>query len=112
MYFGFGARTVAQSSLFQTGWFVESLLSQTLIIHIIRTRRLAFIESHASLPLTVMSLVVCVIGVGLPYSALAAGLGLTPLPLSYWPILTAMILAYLTLTHLMKIWLHKRFGVE
>jgi len=112
MYFGFGARTVAQASLFQTGWFVESLLSQTLIIHIIRTRRLAFIESRASLPLTMMSLVVCLIGIVLPYSALAPGLQLMPLPTLYWPILLGMILAYLALTHLMKIWLHKRFGVD
>jgi P-type Mg2+ transporter len=112
LYFGFGARTLAQASLFQSGWFVESLLSQTLIIHIIRTHRLAFIESRASLPLTVMSIVVCLIGIALPYSALAPGLQLTPLPLAYWPILLAMILAYLALTHLMKMWLHRRFGVE
>jgi Mg2+-importing ATPase len=112
MYFGFGARTVAQASLFQSGWFVESLLSQTLIIHIIRTRRLAFIESRASLPLTVMSIVVCLIGIVLPYSALAPGLQLMPLPTTYWPILLAMIMAYLALTHLMKIWLHRRFAVD
>jgi Mg2+-importing ATPase len=112
LYFGFGARTPAQASLFQSGWFVESLLSQTLIIHIIRTHRLAFIESRASLPLTVMSIVVCLIGIALPYSVLAPGLQLTPLPLAYWPILLAMIVAYLTLTHLMKIWLHRRFGVD
>ncbi len=112
MYFGFGARTLAQASLFQSGWFVESLLSQTLIIHIIRTRRLAFIESRASLPLTVMSIAVCLIGIALPYSVLAPGLQLTPLPAAYWPILLAMILAYLALTHLMKIWLHRRFAVD
>jgi P-type Mg2+ transporter len=112
MYFGFGARTGAQASLFQSGWFVESLLSQTLIIHIIRTGRLAFIESRASLPLTVMSIGVCLIGIILPYSPLAPGLQLTPLPMSYWPILLAMILTYLALTHLMKKWLHQRFGVE
>jgi Mg2+-importing ATPase len=88
------------------------LLSQTLIIHIIRTRRLAFIESRASLPLTVMSIVVCVIGIALPYSALAPGLQLMPLPTAYWPILLAMIMAYLVLTHLMKIWLHKRFAAD
>jgi P-type Mg2+ transporter len=91
---------------------VESLLSQTLIIHIIGTRRVAFIESRASLPLTVMSVVVCLIGIALPYSALAPGLQLMPLPTTYWPILLAMIMAYLALTHLMKIWLHRRFRVD
>ena len=81
-------------------------------MHIIRTHRLAFVESRASLPLSVMSIVVCMIGIALPYSALAPGLQLTPLPPANWPILSAMILAYLALTHLMKVWLHRRFGLE
>jgi Mg2+-importing ATPase len=112
MYYIFDARTLAQASLFQTGWFVESLLSQTLIIHIIRTRRLAFIESHASLPLLLTGLVTCSIGIWLPYSPFAHALGLEQLPALYWPLLAAMLLAYLTLTHVMKIWFHRRFGLD
>ncbi|MDB6046797.1 MAG: mgtA [Gammaproteobacteria bacterium] len=112
LYFVFGAKTVAQASLFQTGWFVESLVSQTLIIHIIRTRRLAFIESRASPALLLTSLVVCAVGVWLPYSPFASALGFEALPLLYWPILGVMILVYLGLTHLTKSWFHRRFGLD
>jgi Mg2+-importing ATPase len=111
MWFLFGAKTIAQASLFQTGWFVESLLSQTLIIHIIRTRKLAFIESRASLPLLLTSLAICCVAVALPYSVLGDALMLRPLPILYWPILAAILLAYIALTHVMKIWFHRRFGL-
>ena len=67
-------------SLFQTGWFVESLLSQTLIVHVIRTGKIPFLQSRASLPLMVTTLSICVLGVWLPYSHFAAALGFTPLP--------------------------------
>jgi P-type Mg2+ transporter len=112
MYFIFGAQTLAGASLFQTGWFVESLLSQTLIIHVIRTRRIAFIESRASVPLLLTSLTVCGIGIWLPFSPLAHALGLTPLPPRYWLILAGMLAAYLALTHMMKSWFHRRFGLN
>jgi Mg2+-importing ATPase len=111
LYFVFGASTVAQASLFQTGWFVESIISQTLIIHVIRTRRLAFIESRASVALTLTTLAVCLVGVWLPYSPFAGALGFVPLPRAYWPILTGMVVVYLALTHLMKRWFHRRFGL-
>jgi Mg2+-importing ATPase len=112
MYFVFRASTPAQASLFQTGWFVESLLSQTLIIHIIRTRRLAFIESRASVPLLLTGLATCSVGIWLPYSPFAQALGFRQLPALYWPLLAAMLLAYLALTHLMKMWFHRRFGLD
>jgi Mg2+-importing ATPase len=112
MFFIFGARTPAQASLFQTGWFVESLLSQTLIIHIIRTRRLAFIESNASVPLLLTGLAACAVGIWLPYSPFARALGFQSLPPLYWPLLAAMLLTYLVLTHLMKVWFHRRFGLD
>ncbi len=101
MYFIFGATTVAQAALFQTGWFVESLLSQTLIIHVIRTRRLAFIESRASMPLLLTGLAACSVGIWLPYSPVARALGFVHLPALYWPLLGAMLLSYLALTHVM-----------
>ena len=64
-------------SLFQTGWFVESLLTQTLIIHVIRTNRIPFIQSRASWPLTLTTLAIMAIGALLPFSPLAGPLGLT-----------------------------------
>ena len=112
MYFIFGARTIASASLFQTGWFVESLLSQTLIIHIIRTRHIAFVESRASLPLMLTSLAICTIGIWLPFSPFAHALGFTSLPPLYWLILAGMLAAYLALTHVMKIWFYRRFGLS
>ena len=100
------------ASLFQTGWFVESLLSQTLIVHVIRTGRIPFFQSQASLPLIVTSVSICLLGMWLPFSNFAEALGFTPLPQGYWLALAAMLLAYLTLTQLMKTWLIKRFGLN
>jgi len=100
------------ASLFQTGWFVESLLTQTLIVHIIRTRRIPFIESRASLPMTVTTLTVMGIGAWLPYSPFAGALGLVALPAVFWAWIASFLLTYATLTHLVKTWFMKRFGAE
>jgi Mg2+-importing ATPase len=99
-------------SLFQTGWFVESLLSQTLIVHVIRTGKIPFFQSQASLPLMVTSISICFVGMWLPFSNLAPALGFTALPHGYWLALATMLLAYLTLTQLMKTWLIRRFGLS
>ena len=112
MFFVFGARTPAQAALFQTGWFVESILSQTLIIHVLRTRHLAFIHSRASLPLTLTTVSACLLAIALVYSPLAPALGFVPLPALYWPLLGALLIAYFVLTHLMKRWLHRHLGLE
>ncbi|MCC6581476.1 MAG: magnesium-translocating P-type ATPase [Phycisphaeraceae bacterium] len=97
-----------KASLFQTGWFVESLLTQTLIIHIIRTRKIPFIQSRASWPLTMTSLIIGVVGIGLVYSPLASSLDFTPLPPLYWPLLAGILLGYTLLTQGMKVWLMRR----
>ncbi|HVN72121.1 MAG TPA: HAD-IC family P-type ATPase, partial [Desulfomonilia bacterium] len=96
--------------LFQTGWFVESLLTQTLIVHIIRTKRLPFIQSRASLPMTFTTLVIMIIGMWLPYSPIAASFGFVPLPISYWAWIASFLLMYGVLTHKVKSWFFKRFG--
>lgn len=111
IYWGFGAQTPAQAALFHTGWFVESLLSQTLIIHIIRTGKIPFLESRASLPLMLTSLSICAVGVWLPYSPLAGFLGLVALPWHYWPWVTGFLLCYLTLTHSVMGWVRRRFSL-
>ena len=74
--------TRANASLFQTGWFVESLLTQTLIIHIIRTNRIPFLQSRASWQLMVTTAAIMAIGVWLPFSPIGPWLGFTPLPRS------------------------------
>jgi Mg2+-importing ATPase len=98
-------------SLFQTGWFVESLLTQTLIIHIIRTARIPFIESHASPALIATTVVICTIGMTLPFTWAGAALGFAPLPWPYWPLVATMLVAYAILTHLAKVWFIRRWGL-
>jgi Mg2+-importing ATPase len=88
--------------LFHTGWFVESLLTQTLIVHIIRTNRIPFIQSRASLAMTLTTLLVMAIGVVLPYTPFASFFGLVPLPAIYWAWIALFLLCYAVLTHLIK----------
>ena len=79
-------------SLFQTGWFVESLLTQTLIIHIIRTAKIPFIESRASAPLITTTIIICCRrDQRCPLPGPAAALGFTPLPWLYWPLVAGML---------------------
>ncbi len=111
LWFVFKAHAPEQAALFQTGWFVESLLSQTLIVHVIRTGKLPFLESRASLPLTLTGIVICLIGALLPYSPLAPRFGFEPLPGTYWLWLSAIIAAYLVLTQWVKSRLMRRFGL-
>jgi Mg2+-importing ATPase len=95
----------SRASVFQTGWFVESLMTQTLVIHIIRTNKIPFLQSRASWPLTVTTLSIMAFGAWLPYSPLAPALGLARLPGMYWPILLLTLVAYTGLTQAVKIWL-------
>jgi len=98
----------SRAPVFQTAWFVESLMTQTLIIHVIRTNRIPFIQSRASLPLTITTLSIMALGVWLPYSPLASSLGLAHLPGLYWPILMVTLLCYVGLTQLTKVWLLRK----
>lgn len=110
MIWGFQALAPGGEALFHTGWLVESLLSQTVIIHVIRTSRLPFVQSRASTPLMWTSLAVCAVGVYLPYSPLAPSLGLVALPWAYWPALALILLSYMGAMHLMKRWFARRYG--
>ena len=96
--------------LFQTGWFVESLLTQTLIVHIIRTRRIPFLGSRASLHLTLTTLTIMAIGALLPYSRFAGTLGMVPLPAVYWAWIGGFLFSYAFLTHISKTWFFNRYG--
>jgi Mg2+-importing ATPase len=87
---------------------VESLLTQTLVIHVIRTHRLPFVQSRASPALTATSLAVAALGVWLPYSPLAGPLHLTALPPLYWPLLVATLFLYVLLAQAVKTWLLRR----
>ncbi|MEJ5359761.1 MAG: magnesium-translocating P-type ATPase [Desulfobacterales bacterium] len=96
--------------LFQTGWFVESLLTQTLIVHIIRTRRIPFFGSRASAHLTMTTLTIMAIGAWLPYSPFADDLGMVPLPAVYWAWIALFLATYSVLTHGVKTWFFNRYG--
>jgi P-type Mg2+ transporter len=97
--------------LFHTGWFVESLMTQTLIIHVIRTNLVPFIQSRASWQLTMTTLLIMAFGCYLPYSPLADALGFVALPPLYWPILLATLVCYVGLTQLVKTWLIRKAWV-
>jgi Mg2+-importing ATPase len=108
MLYMFGCWDKDRASLFQTGWFVESLLTQTLIIHIIRTNRIPFIQSRASWPLILTTAIIMCVGAGLPYSSLGPTLGFVPLPALYWPVVAATLVAYVVLTQAAKTWLFRK----
>jgi Mg2+-importing ATPase len=103
------AQAAAHSqSLFQTGWFVESLLTQSLIIHVIRTNKIPFLQSRASPFVTAMSVITAAIGISIPFSFLGRYLGFTTLPLLYWPLLALTLLCYMLLTQAVKVLLLRR----
>jgi P-type Mg2+ transporter len=98
------------AALFHTGWFVESVFTQTLIIHVIRTNKLPFIQSRASTPLIVTSVLIAGVAAVLPFTPLAPALGFVPLPPLYWLLLFLMLAAYIVLTQVVKTWFFRKFG--
>jgi Mg2+-importing ATPase len=108
MLYVFNCWDPTRASLFQTGWFVESLMTQTLIIHVIRTNKIPFLQSRASLALTATTLSIMAFGMWLPYSPMASALGFTHLPPMYWPILMLTLLGYVGLTQIVKVWLLRK----
>src|ERR1039457_138795 len=97
-------------SLFQTGWFVESLLTQTMIVHIIRTRRVPFFGSCASTHLMLTTLVIMSVACWLPYSRVAGALGMVPLPAIFWAWIAGFLVTYGVLTRFVKTWFFNRYG--
>ncbi|MBX3394423.1 MAG: magnesium-translocating P-type ATPase [Phycisphaerae bacterium] len=97
-----------RASVFQTGWFVESLLTQTLIIYVIRTRKIPFLQSRASWPLMVTTTCIMAVGLAIPFSVIGPHLGFTHLPPLYWLLLSGITVGYLLLTQSVKTWLVRR----
>jgi P-type Mg2+ transporter len=96
------------AALFHTGWFVESLMTQTLIVHVIRTNLIPFIQSRASWQLTTTTIIIMALGVYLPFSPLATFLGFVPLPPLFWTLLLLTLVCYVALTQIVKVWLLKK----
>lgn len=98
----FGANTVAEQGLFQAGWFLVGLISQTLVVHIVRTEKLPFIQSRASWPLIISSLAAIVVGLVIATTSLRGAFDFTALPVSYWPWLIGILIAYMITTEVAK----------
>jgi Mg2+-importing ATPase len=110
MWWVFSANTPAEQGLFQSGWFVVGLLTQTLIVHMIRTPRLPFIESRASATLTAMTGAIVLLGLWLPMGPLAGYFKLQALPPAFFGWLAGILVGYALLTTLMKRYYIRRFG--
>jgi len=110
LWYGFGANAPSHQAFFQSGWFVESLLTQTLIVHMIRTRRIPFVQSAASAPVLGLTTAIIAIGIAIPYTALGRHLGMVELPLEYFGWLAATLIAYCVLTQLVKTIYMRRFA--
>jgi len=110
MWFVFGANSPAHQSLFQSGWFVEGLLTQTLIVHVIRTNKIPFLQSRAAPALTLTTLGVMAVGILIPFSPLASKVGFAPLPIPYFGFLALTLLSYCVLTQFIKSWFIRKFG--
>lgn len=111
LWFVFSANTPAAQSFFQSGWFIEGLLSQTLIVHMIRTQRIPFIQSRATAPVILLTTTIMLIAVIFPFTSIGKSVGLQGLPLSYFPLLIAVLLGYCALTQIVKTFYIRKFKV-
>lgn len=110
MWYVFAANTPEMQSLFQSGWFIESLLSQTLVVHMLRTQKIPFIQSTAALPVLLTTGAVCVLGILIPFSPLGAAVGLQPLPWAYFGWLVATLVSYCVVAQTVKTVYIRKFG--
>ncbi|KRF01989.1 magnesium-translocating P-type ATPase [Frateuria sp. Soil773] len=110
LWYYFGANGPEHQALFQSGWFIEGLLSQTLIVHMIRTRRIPFVQSIAAAPVLALTLATIVAGLLVPFTVFGAKIGMVPLPPAYFAWLAATLACYCVLTQAMK-WVYiRRYG--
>lgn len=99
-------------SLFQTGWFVESILTQTLIVHVIRSSKIPFLQTWASKPLLATTITIMAISIYLPFSPIGKNLGFVKLPILFWPLLILILLSYVVLTQIIKTIYIKKFRLN
>ncbi len=111
MWFVFKANSVESQSLFQSGWFIEGLLSQTLIVHMIRTQKVPFIQSTAAWPVLITTAVIITIGIIIPFTPIGHSIGLVSLPISYFIWLILILLSYCLFTQVVKNWYISRFKI-
>jgi Mg2+-importing ATPase len=110
LWYVFGANNADHQALFQSGWFIESLLTQTLVVHLIRTRKIPFLQSVAAAPVLGLTTAIIVIGMVIPFTALGTKIGMVHLPGEYFAWLGVTVVAYCMLTQLVKLLYIRRFG--
>jgi len=110
MWYVFGANTAQEQTLFQSGWFVVGLLTQTLIVHTIRTSKIPFVQSRAAMPLLIMTGFIMAVGVFLPMGPLAHYFKMQPLPPLYFIYLPLILFAYMAAAQMMKGFYTRRYG--
>jgi Mg2+-importing ATPase len=102
----------ASEELFHTGWFLESLITQTLVIHIIRTNKRPFIESRPSKFLISMSILIVLIGLIIPFSGISGALGFVPPPPIFFVYIFGIVVVYLIMVQFVKVWFVRKYGHE
>lgn len=110
MWFVFSATTHNAQAIFNTGWFLESLTTQTLVIYVIRTNKIPFLQSNPSKPLLITTISVLVFAFALVNSKFGAYLGFAPLPWLFYLILFFILVVYLVLVQIVKTWFLKKYG--
>ena len=110
LWWVFRANIPEKQHLFQTGWFVEGLLSQTLIVHMVRTQKIPFVQSIASLPLLLSTGTVMVIGIWVPFTGFAHNVDFVPLPLFYFAWLAGILVLYAIVAQTVKDRFIRRYG--
>ncbi|EIL93990.1 magnesium-translocating P-type ATPase [Rhodanobacter sp. 115] len=110
LWFVFGANSPEHQAFFQSGWFVESLLTQTLVVHMIRTRKIPFLQSIAAAPVLGLTTAIIAIGMVIPYTVIGTKLGMVELPLAYFGWLVLTVLAYCALTQVVKVLYMRRYS--
>lgn len=110
MWFVFKANSVESMALFQSGWFVVGLVTQTLIVHMIRTRKVPFIQSIASAPVLIMTAIIIGAGIIIPFTGFGTFINLVPLPPTYFIWLVGILIAYSVATEIAKRLYIKKFG--
>ena len=112
MWYVFGCNTASDPSLvalFNAGWFVESLMSQALVVHLIRTKKIPFIQSHAAVPVMLMTSTIIALGVALPFTPFGGYLRMATLPFSYFPWLVLTMVCYMMLCQALKMFYIRRY---
>ncbi|WP_311866826.1 magnesium-translocating P-type ATPase [Vagococcus carniphilus] len=111
MWYVIGANTVADQSLFQTGWFLVGLISQTLVVYMVRTEKIPFIQSKASAPMVLMSLIAVLVGITIVLvEPLRNAFDFTALPSNYWVWLIGIITIYMVLVQFVKVRYIKKYN--